>query len=381
MYSTISGNSVEGLRLRAGGLTTARLNNQWFANGYLAYGFKDKTAKGLAQLEYSFDKKKAQANEFPVNSIKATYSYDINRLGQQYIYSTGDNVFFSLKRRPDTLMTYVRKLELSYNKEFYSQFSYGLDLRYRTEFASPYLNFTNSASGLNIDSYSLGEVQLRLRYAPGQKYYQTLGNRRSFTRNAPVFTFSQTLAQKGLLNSTYDYCRTDIGFQHRFWFSAFGNANVILKAGKVWTKAPFPLLIIPNANLTYTIQYESYPMMNALEFINDQYLSWDVNYNLNGVLLNQIPLIKTLKWREIFSFRGLYGSLSNRNNPSKNPNDDLFVFPVGAYKMENKPYMEAGVGIVNIFKFLRLDYIWRLNYLDHPNIDKSGVRISMEFYF
>lgn len=379
--NTVSFNALEGLRLRVGGLTTAKLNNHWFANGYMAYGFKDMKPKGLAQLEYSFDKKKAQANEFPINSIKALYSYDINRLGQQYTYSNADNLFFSLKRRPDTIMTYIRKLELSYNKEFYSQFSYGIDLRHRTEYASPFVGFIKNTSGQNIDSYSLGEMQLRLRYAPGQKYYQTLADRRSFSRDAPIFTFSQSLAQKGLLNSSYDYSRTDIGFQQRFWLSALGNANVILKAGKVWSKVPFPLLIIPNANLTYMIQYESYPMMNALEFINDQYLSWDLNYNLNGVLLNNIPLIKTLKLREIFSFRGLYGSLNDRNNPSINPNNELFVFPTRTYKMESIPYMEAGVGVINILKFIRVDYIWRLNYLDHPNIDKSGIRISLEFYF
>lgn len=379
MYSTISANTVEGLRLRVGGLTTAQLNNHWFAGGYLAYGVKDQKPKGLAQIEYSFNKKMKQANEFPINSIRASYNYDLNRLGQNYLYSTSDNLFLSLKRQKDDKITYLRKIELSYNREFHSQFSAGLDLRYRTEYATPYIPFINNTTGTNLASYSLGEIQLRLRYAPGEKFYQTLGKRRSFTRNAPVFTFSHTQAFKGLLNSDYDYSHSEIGFQQRFWFSAYGNATVILKAGKVWTKAPFPLLISPNANLSYTIQYESYPMMNAMEFINDQYVSWDLNYNMNGIILNHIPVLKKLKLREILSFRGLYGNLSSKNDPSLNNN--LFEFPTTTYRMGKEPYMEAGIGVVNIFKFLRVDYIWRLNYLSHPNIDKSGIRISMDFYF
>lgn len=379
MYSSISANTVEGLRLRAGGYTTAQLNNHWFAGGYLAYGVKDQKPKGLAQIEYSFNKKKKQANEFPMNSIRASYNYDVNRLGQNYLYSTSDNFFLSLKRQKDDKITYLRKIELSYNREFQSQFSAGLDFRYRTEYASPYISFTDNTSGINLMSYSLGEMQLRLRYAPGEKFYQTLGKRRTFTRNAPVFTFSHTQAFKGILNSDYDYSHTEIGFQQRFWFSAYGNATVILKAGKVWTKAPFPLLISPNANLSYTIQYESYPMMNAMEFINDQYISWDVNYNMNGIILNHIPLIKKFKLREIVSFRGLYGSLSTQNNPSLTNN--LYEFPTLSYIMKKEPYMEVGLGVVNIFKFLRVDYIWRLNYLNHPNIDKSGIRISLDFYF
>lgn len=379
MYTSISTNTAEGLRLRVGGYTTAQLNKHWFGNGYLAYGTTDQKPKGLAQIEYSFNKKKKQANEFPINSIRASYYYDMNRLGQNYLYSPPDNLFLSLKRQKDDKITYLRKIEMSYNREFHSQFSAGLDFRYRTEYASTYIPFIENTTGTNLASYSLGEMQLRLRYAPGEKFYQTLGNRRSFTRNAPVFTFSHTQAFKGILNSDYDYSHTEVNFQQRFWFSAYGNATVILKAGKVWTKAPFPILIIPNANLSYTIQYESYPMMNAMEFMNDQYFSWDLNYNMNGIILNQIPVLKKFKLREIVSFRGLYGNLSSKNDPLLTKN--LFEFPATTYRMDKKPYMEVGVGVVNIFKFLRVDYIWRLNYLDHRNIDKSGIRISMDFYF
>ena len=379
VYNIISANSIEGVRLRAGGFTTARINDHLFANGYLAYGLKDQKFKGMAQLEYSFTKKKEQANEFPINSIRATYNYDLNRLGQQYLYTSSDNLFLSLKRQNDDKITYQRKIELSYNREFYSQFSGGIDLRYRTEFATPYMPFVDITTGQNVASYSLGEAQLRLRYAPGENYYQTLSKRRSFSHDAPVFNLSHTFAIKGLLGSNYDYNRTEIGIQKRFWFSAYGNTNIILRAGKVWNKVPFPLLILPNANLSYIIQYESYPMMNALEFINDQYVSWDMNYNMNGLLFNQIPFLKYLKLREILSFRGLYGNLSNQNNPAFS--NGLYEFPIGSYKMGNVPYMEAGIGVNNIFNFLRVDYIWRLNYLDHPNIDKSGIRISMDFTF
>jgi len=379
VYNIISANTVEGMRLRAGAYTTAGLNNHWFANGYVAYGLKDQKLKGQAQLEYSFNKKKEQANEFPINSIRATYNYDLNRLGQQYLNSSADNFFLSLKRQKDDKITYKRKIELSYNREFYSQFSGGIDLRYQTDYATHYMPFIENTTGQNIAAYSLGEAQLRLRYAPGEKYYQTLTKRRSFVHDAPVFNFSHTIALKGMFGSSYDYNHTEISFQKRFWLSAYGNTNIIIKAGKVWNKVPFPLLIIPNANLSYTIQYESYPMMNALEFINDQYVSWDMNYNMNGLIVNQIPVLKYMKLREMLSFRGIYGNLSNQNNPAYS--NGLYEFPTGSYKMGKAPYMEAGIGVNNIFKFLRVDYVWRLNYLNHPNIDKSGIRISMDFSF
>jgi len=378
IYSTISSNAVEGARIRFGGLTTASLNDHWFGKGYVAYGTKDRQFKYMAGLEYSFDKKQKQANEYPINSISASYNYEINRLGQQYSISA-DNVLFSMKRQNDDKITYQRKAEFNYNKEFQSQLSYGVDLRYHSETASQYLPFLDNTTGGNIPSYSMGEVQFRLRYAPGERIYQTPTKRYSITRNAPVFSLSHTIAYKGLLGSSYNYSRTEFGFRKRFWLSAFGNANVIVRAGKVWTKDPFPLLIIPNANLSYIVQYDTYSMMNATEFINDRYVSWDLNYNMSGLLMNHIPLVQNLKLREILSFRGMYGGLDAKNDPALS--NGLFRFPAGTSRMGKNPYMEAGVGVENIFKVLRVDYIWRLTYLHHPGIDVGGVRFVLDFGF
>ena len=40
--------------------------------------------------------------------------------------------------------------------------------------------------------------------------------------------------------------------------------------------------------------------------------------------------------------------------------------------MGRTPYLEASVGLENIFKILRIDYYRRLTYLDQPNIKKGG---------
>jgi hypothetical protein len=139
------------------------------------------------------------------------------------------------------------------------------------------------------------------------------------------------------------------------------------------------LLILPNANLSYTIQPEAYSLINAMEFINDEYASWDATYYLNGWLFNRVPLLRKLKWREVVSCRGFYGNLSDKNNPYKT--DGLFKFPEGVNVMGNKPYVEVGAGIENIFKILRLDYVWRLTYRDLSDINRSGIRISLHMTF
>ena len=380
MNTTISGNALEGVRVRAGGMTTAWLNPHLFGRGYVAYGFRDERVKGLAELEYSFHKKKEYANEFPIHSLKLRYLSDVNQYGQHYLYTSQDNVFLALKRQKDDRIGYQRKAELTYTNEFHSGFSFQVTTRLRKDESSHLIPFIRQDEDKSfVKSISTSELELKLRYAPNEKFFQTQWNRFPVSLDAPVFTLTHTMAAKGVLGGDYTYHYTEAGFQKRFWFSAFGYTDVILKAGKVWNKVPFPLLIIPNANLSYTIQPESYSLMNAMEFMNDEYASWDVTYFLNGFLFNRIPLLKKLKWREVLSCRGIYGNLSDKNNPEFS--EGLFAFPAGSTTMGHTPYVEVGVGVENILKVLRVDYVWRLTYRDLPNIDKSGLRISLHMTF
>lgn len=383
MNTTISGNSIEGARFRVGGTTTPAFNKNLFFDGYVAYGTKDEKLKYNALVEYSFNDRKEFRKEFPMNSIRFEYMYDINKLGQQYMYTSKDNILLTIRRQKDTRATYLRQAELTYSYEHYNGLSYNAIVRNRREYATEYAVFDRIGTDGTISRlghYDMTELELKFRYARNEKFYQTRNNRIPITYDALIFNFSHVMAKKDLLGSAYDYHRTDIGIQKRLWFSAFGYMDIITKAGKVWTKVPYPLLILPNANLSYTIQPEAYTNMNAMEFINDEYASWDLTYYMNGNLLNRLPLIKKLKAREVFAFRGLWGHLTDKNNPA-NGKDGLYLFPYGSYTLGKAPYMEASVGIENIFQFLRLDYVWRLNYRDHPGIQTKGVRCTMRLSF
>ena len=383
MNSTIGGNELEGFRLRAGGGTTPAFDKHLFLEGYAAYGFGDHKAKYDLVAEYSFNERKQYLKEFPRHSVRLEYMYDVNKLGEQYMYTGKDNMLLSVKRMKEMRATYLRQAELGYIREHYNGISYGVNLRNRREYATEYGAFNRiGADGLTtpIHHFDMTQVELKFRYGKNEKFYQSRNIRIPITFDAFIFNMSHVMSKKNFLGSDYDYHRTDIGFQKRFWFSAFGYLDAIVKAGKVWNKVPYPLLILPNANMSYTIQPETYTNMNILEFINDEYASWDLTYYMNGNLLNRIPLIKKLRWREVFCFRGLWGNLTDKNNPSIS-GDGLFAFPEGTYLMGKTPYMEASVGIENIFNAVRVDYVWRLNYLDHPGIQKTGVRATIVLSF
>ena len=380
LNTIISGNSLEGLRLRLGGMTNVNLSRHWFLRTYLAYGFRDKKFKYMGSLEYSFTPKKALDQEFPIHSLRLTHKYDVDKLAQHYLYTNQDNVFLTLKRHKDIRMQYLRTTSLEYRHEWYNHFSIALGFEHNIHEATPYVPFMY-ADTIYRERYTQAGFTAQLRFAPGETFYQARSYRIPINMDAPIITLTQTYMPKGFLGSLHEVNKTELGLQKRFWFSAFGYADVIIKGEKVWSRVAYPDLLLPNVNLSYTIQPESYTLMKPMEFINDQALSWDLTYWGNGVLMNRLPLIKKLRLREVLTFRGLWGSLSDKNNPSKN--FDLFLFPADALcqTMGDKPYMEAGVGLDNILTILRVDYVWRLNYRDHAGTDRQGIRVQLHFNF
>ena len=380
MNTTISGNTLEGVRLRVGGITTANLNKHLFAKGYIAYGTKDTKLKYEGELEYSFKEKKYHAKEFPIHSVRARHNYDIYQLGQQYMFTNMDNIFVAIKRQINDKIIYNRLSEVEYKRESESGLTFALNLKHRIFSTSRFMPFVDGYGNWYRD-YSQTGATLTLRYAPGEKFYDSRHTRIPINLDAPIILLTHTTSPKGLFGGRTTINKTELSVQKRFWFSAFGYSDIILKGGKVWSQVNYPDLLLPNANLSYTIQPESYSLMNAMEFVNDQYLSWDVTYYPNGALFNRLPLIKYLKLREVIGFRGLYGSLSDRNNPALHNN--LFRMPGNALcmEMQKRPYMEMNVGIDNIFTILRIDYVWRLTYRNTPGVDRNGIRIAMHFSF
>lgn len=377
----VSFNDVEGTRFRIGGVTTANLSKHWFSRGYVAYGTKDHKWKYSGEIEYSFNEKKRHAREFPVHSIRLRHKYDTDAVGQDYEFTNPDNIFLSLKRMKDTLMIYQRSTALEYTLELDNNFSVSASASHIRQEATRYIPFRFS-DGSMLSHLDFTPFTLTLRYAPGEKFMQTKSHRIPVNLDAPVFQISHTYAPGGKFGGCkYTVNKTEMSFQKRFWLSAFGYIDAIVKGGHVWSTSPFTALLIPNANLSYTIQPESFALMSPMEFITDSYAVFDMTYWANGAIFNYIPYLKKLKLREVFAFRGVWGHLSDKNNPRHNRWLPQFPIEANPVKMTSTPYMEISAGIDNIFRVLRVDYVWRLSYRNTPGVDKSGLRIALHFSF
>lgn len=386
MNTTFSANHLEGFRMRVGGMTTANLNPYWFASGYLAYGTNDRKIKYNLKLTHSFTKKEYHEGENPVNNLSFIQEYDVYTPGQDFLFTSKDNIFVSWKvGEPVTKMQYIRKSVLQYEKEWLNGLTWKSWIMNQNNEAAgtlQYIKRDESGNLYHIKDFTTSEIGTQLRFAPGERAYNGRSGKESvfnLSKDAPVFKLSHQLGIKGVLGGDYNYNHTEISAEKRIWLSSFGHIDAQVKAGKVWDKVPFPLLILPNTNQSITIQPEAFHMMNALEFVTDQYVSFNATYYLKGWILNRIPGIKWLRLREVLSFNMIYGGLTDKNNPTLTPG--LFLLPDGTQPLGSTPYMECSVGLENIFKILRIDYYRRLTYLDHPDIKKGGIRIALRFTF
>ena len=385
MNTVLGSNKLEGFRVRIGGMTTANLSPHLFASGYLAYGMNDRKFKYNGTITYSFNEKKYHPGENPVNNLSINHEYDLYTPGQDFLFTSKDNIFVALKvGAPITKMNYIRKSVLQYEKEWLNGLTVKTWYKHQNTEPTGTLNYIlrdENHDLFRINDITTSELGLQLRFAPGERAYAGRAGKESIfnlSKDAPIFKLSHQLGVNAL-GGEYRYNHTEASAEKRIWLSSFGHIDTQLKAGKIWDEVPFPLLIMPNTNQSITIQPEAFHLMNPMEFLIDEYVSLNMTYYLKGWILNRIPGINWFRLREVVSFNGIYGNLSNKNNPVHSNN--LFLFPDGSQPMSNKPYMEVSVGLENIFKILRIDYYRRLNYLSNPDIKKDGIRVALRFSF
>ncbi len=378
-------NPIEGIRFRLGGRTTPKFSKKINFESYMAYANMDEKYKYYLGATYSLTDKAIR--NFPVKSVKVSIQDETKIPGQELQFVQEDNILLSIKRGENKKLLYNKSFRIEYLNEFENHFSYALSYNYTRQSPGGNLFFNPvnyNLTDYNIPSINMSELSTTLRYAPHEQFYQGKLYRTPITNKYPILQLQYTVGSK-LLGNDYNYQNLRLSISKRFYPSVLGYTDVIWEAGKIFGKVPYPLLTIHRANQTYSYQIASYNLMNFLEFVSDQYTSVNIDHCFNGFIFNKIPIIKKLRLREVITCKVLYGSLSDSNNPNKE--NGLFKLPADSdgnpttFTLEKKPYMEASVGISNIFKFFRVDVVKRLTYLDLPNVASIGIRARFKFDF
>lgn len=377
-------NPVEGFRLRLGGRTTPRLSKRYYFETYGAYGFKDEKWKYFLSASYSINNKSIYA--YPLHYIRASFQRDTKIPGQELQFVQEDNFLLSFKRGNNDKWLYNDIANLTYVREFGDHLRYSLGYKYWKQTPAGSIIYTKPVGGadVNIPNITTAELSAEFRWAPHEQFYQGKLYRVPIINRFPIFTFRYIAGIKGLTWGEYNYHNINLRIEKRFYLSQFGYTDITAEGGYLFGKVPFPLMTIHRANQTFSYQLASFNLMNFMEFVSDHYASITLDHYFNGFIFNKVPLLKRLKLREVIAGKLLYGATRDENNPDKNP--DQIKFPttngvVSTFVLDKQPYFEASVGIANIFKLVRVDFVKRFTYLQHPEIPTWGIRTRVKFDF
>lgn len=378
----LSNNFVDGIRLRLAGRTMAALNPHIFWDGYGAYGLKSHEWYYGHVFTYSLNKKKNSPFEFPMRKFTVEVGHDITSPSDDNLLHNKDNFFMTIRATKQDQMYLYQRQKVGFTYETDWGFRFDTSLRWQSNRTVGNLHYYKVSDGTEVNKIRTTEASVGFNYNPGVTYVNTKQQRLPINLDSPEISLSHTMGFDGFMGGQYKSNLTTLGIYKRQWLGSFGYMDFNVTGKIQWNKVPFSMLIQPPVNLSIFEQEATVSMMKDWEFLSDSQLFWSVAWDMNGKLLNRIPLIKKLKWREYVAVKGAWGDLTSKNDPAKNPGDDmLFQFPTNSYTFGKTPYWEVVAGVHNIFKFFGIDYVRRINYLDHANISKWGVRMGFLMSF
>ena len=367
IYNMYSSNKVEGKRTSFLFRTNKYFMNNLLISNYIGYGSSDKRYK------YGFQFKIRDKQEKGLE-LELSYSNDLKSMGDRYIYralnpnlflASGNDVFTSLfSGIQEDKMLYSTKSRISIKKEFrYLDVStYFYDKRIE--------NNINLLISNDIHQTTLG---FSFRFSKSKKLKNHF-NTFNVKSTAPLFCGDIAISDNQYSNSDYNIIKAKLIVRQNVNTSFLGRTRYVLDIGyyKVSNETPLIFLEHHRGNKSYIYDLTKSSLMNPNEFISDRYVAFYLDQHLNGRIFNHIPLLNRLEIRETITTNVVFGNLHNtfqRNNLS-----DL------TYALNySTPYVEVGVGVENIFKLIRLNFMWRLTYLDKPESIPFGITGGIYF--
>ena len=372
----VTWNNKEGVRIQGGFKTTPSFSKNWIYHGQLAYGFMDTRVKYSGTATHILSRERWTTASFRIRS-------DIARLGVDD-ETLADNPLFLAATRWGFFRRgyYFDEYRVAVERELFKGFSQKISFRHWTfdpTFDFGYLEDPNDVTSIE-ENFRASEVSLESRYGRDELFVQNGNERISLgTIKAPVISLRYTHGMKGVFGSDFNYDKVRLMVTKRIKTGPLGVGMMTLSGEYVFNTLPYPLLALHLGNQSPVYSAVTYNLMNYGEFISDHFVSLRYRQYMEGFLLNRIPLLNKLKWRLLATGNIIEGGMrqSNQDLISKYTMTGEETLPAGHFT--GKPYIELGYGVENIFRFLRVDFIHRMTYLDNPGARRFGVFLTAQF--
>ena len=375
IYSFIGQNAVEGLRLRTGVRTYFGPNDPWRLQSYIAYGFKDEKFKYGITGKWMIEPKKrliiSAGNRRDIEQIGASLTTTNDILGRSYA-SSGLFTFGSNDKLTNVNLTNVQvEIEPVKNLTFSTGVSYRTLISASPEFSLDY--YTDLFKTTIQSQVKQSEVNVQIEYTP-KRVPIAFGVER-YNTDSPFTTLLLTYSQgfKNLFSSDFDYKKLQLYYKQPIIIGPLGRTDITIEMGKTFGYIPLGLMSIVPGNQSLFRISNTFNNLQFYEFVADQYVTFCWDHDFQGRFFSRIPFMRKLNWRENIGFKSVYGTVSN---------DNRIINASGlVYNAPENVYWEYSVGVGNIFKFFRVDFSWRGNYLKMPDANKFATKISFGFYF
>ncbi len=372
IYSFYNQNVVEGHRLMLSLGTSNRFSKRVGINSFLLYGFNDEVWKYGGSV-------RIKTSNTPREMLRFGYRKKIEQLGLSSSLGDIGNSFTTLfSAGPLDKLTMVNLGTVSFEKDwnFDMRTFNAVEWKKFVPLGSSDYSRVDLATGdtNQVSSLTSFEIRNQIMYTKDEKFISGQFDRLSLGSKHPIISLTHTWGLKGVMGSEFDFHRLDFVIDHRPKIGVFGRFHYTLYAGKIFGTVPYPFLNVHQGNETFYLQMSTFNLVNYYEFISDQWIGINVEHRLQGFIMDRVPLIRKLKLRLVYAAKMVIGSYDSRHN-------EEMLLPYYSYKLTS-PYYEVSVGLENIFKFIRVDAIWRLSYRDNVNLYNEPVKnFGVKFTF
>lgn len=371
--SLVALNDIEGVRIQSGFKTNYSFSKKISFGAQLGYGFDDERIKYSAFVQHIIDRKRWTTMSIRVRSDLGRVGIDDENLADDYLFLAATR--FGVFRRG----YYFDESRFNFQRELIKGFSQRIAVRYNT--FKPVFDFGYYSNPGDITSlqqnFQTAEVILESRFARDELFLQYDNERVSLgAQKWPIITLRYTRGLKGVGGSDFEYDKYRFSILKKLPMGPLGTGKATITGEYINGTLPYPLLSFHIGNETPFYTDVIYSLMNFGEFFSDRFVSLQYRQYFEGFLLNRVPLMRKLKWRLTGLANVIYGDLNDENLAMSEP----LPFPVGNSNLTlDRPYIELGYGVENIFKFLRVDFVHRLSYLENDRARKFGVLFTAQF--
>ena len=348
LTSLLQYNTVEGLvaNVNAGYVKDFGKSKRLSISPTLRYGFSNKHLNISLDNYYNFGRKYT-------NILNLNFGSNVFQFDNQNPIDAFDNTLSTLFWKNNYMKLYeARFATIGYSKALGNGFSFKTNINYQHRL--PLENTTNyswkkyddrfftpnyPATFSNITEHKALSVTAEIIWKPGCKYIEFPDRKISIGSKYPTFNFSFTQGLHNILGSDVDYSKWQFGISDNLNLKLGGRINYNVKAAGFAhnTQSFLPDInhVLGNQISSASEYLNSFQLMPYYLYSNTSklYTQAHIEYHLNGLLTNKIPLFKKLNWFFVLGGNAFY------NNDTK------------------QGYYETMFSIENILRILRVDFV------------------------